>query len=95
VIQPTKDSIPYTYEQHKSAKFLPSQLGLKVHFALCGPDSLYLRKGYIMVSKLGRFYAKLGREKITKPNPFLRSWHPVAILMVIPCVQLLFSSVNL
>jgi hypothetical protein len=35
-----------------------------------------------------------GREKISSPSRMLQSWHPVAILMLIPIIQLIVSGLS-
>ena len=47
-----------------------------------------------MASIVDRYIKNAGREKITKPNPIFQSWHPVAILILIPFIQLLISSLS-
>jgi hypothetical protein len=31
------------------------------------------------------------REKLARPNPLLRSWHPVAILIAVPVIHSVFT----
>ena len=92
--QPAKATIHYTEQDDKEAECQYVHELSWTYYTVFSVSKVLTSSEVYFDMMFSRYLENAGREKISPPSRILQSWHPVAILMLIPIIQLIVSGLS-
>lgn len=92
--QLTKVTIHYVWQDDKAAEYQYVHELSWAYYTVFSVSKVLTSSEVYFDMMFSRYLENAGREKISSPSRMLQSWHPVAILMLIPIMQFIVSRLS-